>query len=159
MAVESFRFLRTTITRDLEWDSNISSITKRPQKRMYILRQLKKFNLPQELMVQFYTAIIESVITTSITGSCSSATKHDIHKLQHIIRYAEETISVKLPTLQGVHTSRTRRHAEKIIAAPSHPSHHLFQLLPLGRCFSQMRIKTVRLQKSSFLHAITLLNS
>lgn len=67
MIVESFRFLGTTITRDLQWDSNISSFTKRAQQRMYLLHQLKKFNLPQELMVQFYTVIVESVITTSIT--------------------------------------------------------------------------------------------
>ncbi|KAL7885902.1 hypothetical protein AOLI_G00061970 [Acnodon oligacanthus] len=43
------------------------SIIKRAQQRTYFLRQLRKFNLPQELMARFYTAIIESVITTFIT--------------------------------------------------------------------------------------------
>ncbi|KAL7878260.1 hypothetical protein AOLI_G00092340 [Acnodon oligacanthus] len=55
---------------------------------MYFLRQLRKFNLHQELMVRFYRAIIESVITT--WGS--SATKHDLHRLQRIIRSAERTV-------------------------------------------------------------------
>uniref|UniRef100_A0A3P9DS28 Asteroid domain-containing protein n=1 Tax=Maylandia zebra TaxID=106582 RepID=A0A3P9DS28_9CICH len=34
---------------------------------MYFLRQLKKFNLPTPTMMQFYTAIIESILTSSIT--------------------------------------------------------------------------------------------
>ncbi|KAL6463905.1 hypothetical protein MHYP_G00282960 [Metynnis hypsauchen] len=106
---------------------------------MYFLCQLRKFNLPQELMVQFYTAMIESIITTSITVWGSSATKHDLHRLQCIIR--------------------TRKRAEKISTDPSHPRHHLFQLLPSGRRFSHMRIRTSRLKRSFFPQAITLLNS
>src|SRR4029434_6341640 len=34
---------------------------------MYFLRLLRKYNLPQELLIQFYTAVIESVLCTSIT--------------------------------------------------------------------------------------------
>ncbi len=47
-AVESFRFLGTTISQDLEWDNHIESIVKKVQQRF--LRQLRKFNLPQELL-------------------------------------------------------------------------------------------------------------
>jgi len=60
--VESFCFLGTTITKHLNWELNISSITKKAQQRMYFLRQLKKLNLPKTMMVYFYTAIIESIL-------------------------------------------------------------------------------------------------
>ncbi len=63
-AVESFRFLCTTISQDLKWDNHIDSIVKKAQQRLYFLRQLRKFNLPQELLIQFYSAIIESVLCT-----------------------------------------------------------------------------------------------
>ncbi len=66
-AVESFRFLGTTISQDLKWDTHIDSIVKKAQQRMYFLRQLKKFNLPQAHMTQFYSAVIESVLCSSIT--------------------------------------------------------------------------------------------
>ncbi len=66
-AVESFRFLGTTISQDLKWDIHIDSIVRKAQQRLYFLRQLRKFNLPQELLKQFYSAIIESVLCTSIT--------------------------------------------------------------------------------------------
>ncbi|KAK3508179.1 hypothetical protein QTP70_015962 [Hemibagrus guttatus] len=66
-SAESFCFLGTTITKELKWAQNISSLTKKAQQRMYFLRQLKKFLLPVKMLVNFYTAIIESVLTSSIT--------------------------------------------------------------------------------------------
>ncbi|KAK3565584.1 hypothetical protein QTP86_012898 [Hemibagrus guttatus] len=59
--VESFRFLGTTISQDLKWDTHIEFIIKKAQQRLYFLRQLRKFNLPQELLTQFYSAVIESL--------------------------------------------------------------------------------------------------
>ncbi|KAL0149688.1 hypothetical protein M9458_054971 [Cirrhinus mrigala] len=66
-SVETFRFLGTTITQNLKWDNHIDLIVKKAQQRLYFLRQLRKFNLPKELLKQFYSAIIESVLCTSIT--------------------------------------------------------------------------------------------
>ncbi|KAK3508354.1 hypothetical protein QTP70_022935, partial [Hemibagrus guttatus] len=57
--VESFRFLGTTISQDLKWDTHIDSTIKKAQQRLYFLRQLRKFNLPQELLIQLYSAVIE----------------------------------------------------------------------------------------------------
>ncbi|KAI4884696.1 hypothetical protein NFI96_014121 [Prochilodus magdalenae] len=97
MDVESYNFPDTTISKVLKWDCNISSIIKKAQQRMHFLRQLRKFNLSQELMVQFYTATIESVIAPSITAWGNSATKHDIHRLQRIIRSAEKITGITTP--------------------------------------------------------------
>ncbi len=50
-AVESFRFLGNTISQDEKWDTHIESIVKKAQQRLYFLCQLRKFNLPQELLI------------------------------------------------------------------------------------------------------------
>ncbi|KAI5629686.1 hypothetical protein C0J50_2187 [Silurus asotus] len=63
--VDSFKFLGTTISQGLKWDNNIGSIAKKTKKRVYFLHQLRKFNLPHELLKQFYLAIIEYVLCTS----------------------------------------------------------------------------------------------
>ncbi len=55
-AVETFKFLGSIISQDLNWDTHINSIVKKNQERLYFLRQLRKFNLPQELLKQFYSA-------------------------------------------------------------------------------------------------------
>ncbi len=80
-AVESFRFLGSTISQDLKWDNHIESIVKKAQQRLFFLHQLRKFNLPQEQLKQLYSAIIESVLCTSITVWFSSATKSDLRRL------------------------------------------------------------------------------
>ncbi len=80
-AVESFRFLGTTISQDLKWDIHIDSIVKKAQQSLFFLRQLRKFNLPRELLKQFYYAIIESVLCTSITVWFNSATNSDLRRL------------------------------------------------------------------------------
>ncbi len=97
-AVESFRFLGTTISQDLKWDNHIESIVKKAQQKLYILHQLRKFNLPQELLKQFYSAIIESV-RTSITVWFSSATKSDLRRLRRVVRTAERIIVTTPPSL------------------------------------------------------------
>ncbi len=57
--------------------------------RLYFLHQLRKFNLLQELLKQFYSAIIESVLCTSITVWFSSATKSDLRRLWRVVWTAE----------------------------------------------------------------------
>ncbi len=91
-AVESFRFLGTTISQDLKWDNQIGSMVNKAQQRQYFLRQLKKFNLPQELLIQFHSAITESILCTSITVWFSSATKSDFRRLRRIGLLSESVV-------------------------------------------------------------------
>ncbi len=79
-AVETFKFLGSIISQDLKWDIPINSIVKKAQQRLYHICQLRNLNLPQELLKQFYSAVIESVLCTSITVWFSSATKSDFRK-------------------------------------------------------------------------------
>ncbi len=116
--VESLRFLGTTISQDLKWDNHIDSIVKKAQQRLYFLHQLMKFNLPQELLIQLYSAIIESVLCTSITVWFSSATKSDLKRLWRVVRTAERIIGTTLPTLQELYSSRMSKRAGKITLDP-----------------------------------------
>ncbi len=79
----------STISQDLKWDNHIDSIVKKAQQRLYFLHQVRTFNLPQELLIQFYSAIIESILCTSITVWFSSATKSDLRRLRRVVRTAE----------------------------------------------------------------------
>uniref|UniRef100_A0A8C6PEI1 Reverse transcriptase domain-containing protein n=1 Tax=Nothobranchius furzeri TaxID=105023 RepID=A0A8C6PEI1_NOTFU len=157
--VDSFRFLGTTITHDLRWEPSISSLIKKAQQRMYFLRQLKKAKLPAQMMVQFYTAIIESILTSSIAVWYAGATVRDKHRLQRIVRSAEKVIGCSLPSLQDLYVSRTRGRAGQIAADPSHPGHRLFEPLPSGRRLRSIRTRTSRHKNSFFPSAVRLVNS
>ncbi len=127
-SVESFRFLGTTISQDLKCYNHIDSIVKKAQQRLYFLRQLRKLNLPHELLIQFYSAIIESIHCTSINVWFSSAAKSDLRRLRRVVRTAERIIGKTLPTLQELYSSRVSEKAGKITLHPSHPAHSLFEL-------------------------------
>ncbi len=64
----------TIISSELWWERNVVSILKKSQQRMYFLRQLKIYNLLQALMIQFYTVITESILTSLITIWFESST-------------------------------------------------------------------------------------
>ena len=52
--VDSFKFLCTTISRDLKWEVHISSALKKARQRMFFLRQLNKFRVGQQILSTFY---------------------------------------------------------------------------------------------------------
>ncbi len=94
-----------------------------------------------------------------ITVWFGSATKHDRNRLQWTVRTAERIIGVDLPSIQDLYTSRVRKRARKITAAPSHPGHNLFERLPSGRRYRALYAKTTRHMNSFFPQAVTLTNS
>ncbi len=157
--LQEFRFLGTTISQDLKWDNHINSIVKKAQQRLYFLRQLRKFNLPQELLIQFFSAITESVLCTSITVWFSSATKSELRRLWRVVRTAERIIGTTFTTLQGLYLSRVSKGAGKITLDPSHPAHSLFELLPSGRRYRALSTRMARQRNSFFPQAIHLMNT
>ncbi len=152
-AVESFRFLAP----HLKWETHIDFIVKKAQQRLYFLRQLRKFNLQQELLKQFYSAIIKSILCTSITVWFSSATKSDLRRLRRVVRAA--AVGTPLTTLQELHSSRVSKRAGKITLDPSHPANSLFELLPSGRRYRVLCTRTTRHRNSFFPQAIHLKNT
>ena len=115
---ETFSFLGSFISQDFKWAPNVDSIIKKAQQRMYFLRQLRKFKLPQELLIQFQMAIVQSVLCTSIIVWFGSATKQDRSRLKLTIRTAEKIIGARLPTIQDLNLSRVRKRAGNISADP-----------------------------------------
>ncbi|KAJ8361742.1 hypothetical protein AAFF_G00427970, partial [Aldrovandia affinis] len=109
--------------------------------------------------VQFYTAIIESILTSAITVWFGSSTARDRTRLQRITRSAERIIGCNLPSIQDLYHTRSRKRTAKIIADPSHPGHHILQALPSGKRLRSLITKTTRHKNSFFPRAVALMNS
>ncbi|KAI2646944.1 putative RNA-directed DNA polymerase from transposon BS [Labeo rohita] len=110
---------------------------------------------PSALMTQFYSAVTESVLCSSITVWFGAASKSDIRRLQRTVRTAERIIGVHLPNLQDLYISRVKKRAGNIIQDPSHPGHNLFALLPSGRRYRSLSTKTSRHKNSFFPNTIS----
>ena len=60
------KILGTTISNTLGRDANVEVTVKKTQQRLFFLRQLKKFGLRRESLIQFYNSVVESVLTFSL---------------------------------------------------------------------------------------------
>ncbi len=128
------------------------------QQRLFLLRQLRKFNLPQALLKQFYSAIIESVLCTSITVWFSSATKSDLRRLRRVVRTAERIMGITPPHSPRTVLIQREQKDWQNHSGPSHPAHSLFELLPSDRCYRALSTRTTRHRNSFFPQAIHLMN-
>ena len=101
--VESFKFLGTTISNDLKWSINVDIIVKKAQQRLFFLRLLRRFRVSQELLVEFYRAVVECVLTLFITAWYGNTTAVDRRRLNRVVKTATKITRAKLPTFDHVY--------------------------------------------------------
>ncbi|XP_042077993.1 uncharacterized protein si:ch1073-456m8.1 isoform X1 [Haplochromis burtoni] len=128
--VASFRFLGVNIEENLSWSVNTSELLKKAQQRLYFLRILRRNNIAQRLLVSFYRATIESVLTYCICIWYTSCTGAQRKALQGIINTAQKITGCPLPTLEVLHNVHCFKKAQNIIKDTSHPGHSCSNCCP-----------------------------
>uniref|UniRef100_A0A8B9RC03 Alkylated DNA repair protein AlkB homologue 8 N-terminal domain-containing protein n=1 Tax=Astyanax mexicanus TaxID=7994 RepID=A0A8B9RC03_ASTMX len=157
--VSSFKYLGVHISQDLTWTINTTQLVKKAQQRLYFLRRLRKFGMSPKILNNFYSCVIESLLTSCITVWYGSTTVAERKRLQRVVKTAEKIIRTPLPSLQSIYHHRVHRRAASILKDSTHPQHGLFTLLPSGRRYRSVKCKTTRLKNSFFPTAIRLLNT
>ena len=109
-------------------------------------------------MVNFYRAIIESILTFSTIIWFNSLSRAEKSKSNRIVNSCSRIIGVALPSLDKLYKDRLRTRCNKIILDRLHPANNIFELLPSGRRYRCMKTKTNRFINSMFPSAIRLLN-
>lgn len=134
------------------WTLHIADFTHTLQnfKSERFLKQMFKW-----MMLYFYRAIIDSILTFSITsGSLLSSPR--------IRTGCRESFTLKrswhLPSFYHLHASRTVKQTGKILADPYHPWHGLFVTLLSSRRLWSIRTKTSHQKKFLSLFYIGLIN-
>ena len=143
----------------MSWTANTTALLKKAQQRLYFLRILRKNNLTVELLMSFYRCTVESVLSYGVSLWFSSCTEAERKALQRVINTAQKIIGCPLPSLEDIYNMRCLRRAHSILRDPSHPGHHLFELLPSGRPFRTIKAKTNRLKNSFYPRAVIALNA
>ena len=85
------------------------------------------------ILINFYIAIVESVLTTSITVWFDRTTCQLKSKLQSIVRISEKIIGAPLPSLELIYLSRPEATSKKVMNDRFHPAFSYFDPLPSGR--------------------------
>ena len=156
--VDTFKFLGSLISNDLKWEKNVDHIAKKAQQRLFFLRRLKRFGVSEVILLKFYRAVVESVLTFSITVWFGNTTHKDRAKLNKIVKTSSNIIGIDLPSLESLFYSRVSRKTASIIRDKHHPAHTLFDPLPSGKRFRSIRTKTKRFNNSFYPLSVRFLN-
>ena len=119
--VKHFKFLGSTISSNLQWELSVVNIAKKAQQRLYFLRRLRSFGLTTQVMLNFYRAVIESVLIFSITVWFGSSTQKETLILNRVVKNASRSIGRDLPSLDILYQQRLLGRATLISQDSSHP--------------------------------------
>lgn len=125
-----------------------SVVVGKAQKCLFFLRRLRRTNLPQKLLVNFYRFTSESILTNYMTAWYSSCTKVAERALQWVVKTAQVIVGTELPSLEHLQKTRCVRRAKNIIKDITQPGHNLFKLPPSGRRFRSILICPNRIKNS-----------
>ena len=155
---DCFKFLGIHLTNDLNWNSNVMHCIKKAQKCIFYLRRLRSFHLSSDLLVKFYRAVIESVLTQSITVWYGSTTAADRRALERVVKLAARIIGRDLTPISEIYRSRVENKACAIINDEFHPANELFELLRSGKRYRVIKCNTERFRRSFYPTAVRELN-
>ena len=142
--VQHFKFHGFTISINLKWELNIDTIVKKVQQRLYFLRRLRSFGLTTQIMLTFYRAAVESVLTFSIIVWFGSITVKEKLILNRVVKTAFRIIGRDIPSLESLYQQRLLGRATLISHDSSRPAHDLFDPLPSSRRFRSIKTRTNR---------------
>ena len=156
--IDVFKFLGIHITNDLTWHSNCIELLKKARQRLHFIRVLSSFNVNKDILVNFYSCIIESALTSNILVWYGRATKKDIDLLTTVIKSAVKIVCTKLPSLNELCLKRLAKKTNLILKHNEDPSYDYFELLPNGKRYRHFK-GNKRFINSAYPQAVRFLNS
>ena len=157
--VSEYKYLGTIIDCKLNFESNVNSIYKKANSRMFFVRKLHRLHVNKKIVELFYRSIVEATITFGIAvwyGNCSQVSKNKICK---VIKYAKSLGIVTAKSLLELYEKCAVQKAKAIKLDCKHPLHKCYQMLRSGRRFQQHYTRTTRLKKSFVPASVKLLNN
>ena len=88
---------------------------------LFFVRQLKKFGLRREILVQFYRSAIESILTFSICVWFGGISQRQRSRLDRVVKTASKIVGSELTSLTAIYKDRSKKRACKIISDQTHP--------------------------------------
>ena len=113
----------------------------------------------REILLKFYKAVIESVLTFSICVWFGGLTSKEESVLNRIIKISGRIIGTELPSLEELYKKRSLTKASKIVRDVKHPANEMFSFLPSGKRYKALEARTNGFKNSFYPQAISLLNS
>jgi hypothetical protein len=131
--VSSLRVLGVTISSDLKWNMHVENALKKANRRLYLLRNLKRASCPMTFLTLAYNSIIRSTLLYAYPCFCNLPG----HLKEKLLRFERRVFRIigcerSLSVIEAGERS-CQRLFDKVVHSSSHP---------LRRCFTQQATKT-----------------
>ena len=136
----------------------MSTILKKSNQRLYLLRKLRSFNVRSHVLSMVYKSIVESILSFSIVSWYGYLRVKDKSKLNRIVREATKITGKPQKSLQEIYMTFTKKKARKIMSDTTHPLHSAFVVLRSGRRLRPPMCKRNLLRFSFVCNAVAFLN-
>ncbi len=142
----------------LRWDAWTDCLSKKLQQRMYFLKKLLSFNVESRILLMFYGAFIESIMTFCVICWYENASEAQKRSLGKVVTTVSKLLGTKLGSIESIYKGRVLNKANIILYDKRHPLSYTFELLPPGRRYCVPRCTKNRLKLSFIPQAIKFLN-
>ena len=140
------------------FENNVTNIHKKCQSRIFCLQKLRNIGVDPVILQTYYRCCIESLLTASFMCWYGSLGVKSKRVLNDVVNVCSKVIGRKQVGMQELYERRVERKAREIANDDSHVLAKHYELLPSGRRFRTLRVKS-RAQKTFIPRSIHLLNS
>ena len=124
LQANSVKLLGSTISKDPGVTTRLTSLKKHKKRS-------------QTILTRFYR-----VLSFSTTVWFGRASQDEINQIESVVKNASKLIGLNMPSIRSLYLSRSLRKSKRIVQDACHPANHLFELLPSGKRYRCIKIKT-----------------
>ncbi|KXJ28316.1 Iron/zinc purple acid phosphatase-like protein [Exaiptasia diaphana] len=127
--VEEFKLLGVTVQNNLKWNSHVSELITRANKRIHCLRVCRKANLPKDVGLTIYATKIRPLLehASTIWDSLPDYLIDDLERVQHRCLKIIGLPKDNLDSLASRRQQHTKKQFTNIINDVEHPFRHFLQ--------------------------------
>ena len=138
--VTEAKILGITITSNLTWDVHVDEITRKAGKRLFLLLQLKRSDIPAEYLLTVYTTVVRPTLEYACPAWPTSLTLRPQTDMERVQRRAMNIIYPNPPYIEALANAqlsslkeRRAQLCEHVFTQIEQPQHKLHKLLPKPR--------------------------
>ncbi len=103
--VDSYTYLGTIKDSNLTFEKNCENVCKKGHQRLFCLRKLYRFHIDKTMMIIFYRAFIESLMSFSTVSWFGSLSLKNKKSLNQIVKWASKIIGEYESSLAGLYAA------------------------------------------------------
>lgn len=119
--VTHYKYLGIVLDHKLKWDVWTDFLSKKIQQRLYFFKKLMSFNVHSGLLLMFYGAFIESIMTFCVScwyGNASEAQKKSLRNVRTTI---SKMLGIKLTSIESIYKESMLSKANIIVNDEASP--------------------------------------